>query len=95
LDLGILNFIHDSDGRQISRLELSSDREHLEREQRNLSRKEHRSNNWEKQRQTVAELHKRMRNKKLDFKHKVAAFYTSEYDAGGRCKSERERDAGK
>jgi len=81
LDLGILKFIHDSDGRQISRLDLSSDRERLEREQRNLSRKEHRSNNWEKQRQTVAEVHKRMRNKKLDFKHKLAAFYTSEYDA--------------
>jgi putative transposase len=81
LDLGILNFIHDSDGRQISRLDLSADRERLEREQRKLSRKEHGSRNWEAQRQTVAEVHKRMRNKKLDFKHKVAAFYTSEYDA--------------
>lgn len=81
LDLGITSFIHDSDGRQISRLDLSSDRERLEREQRKLSRKEHRSNNWKKQRQTVAEVHKRMRQKKLDFKHKVAAFYTSEFDA--------------
>ena len=81
LDLGILNFIHDSGGRQISRLDLSSDRERLEREQRKLSRKEHGSNNWEKQRQTVAEVHKRMRQKKLDFKHKVAAFYTRQYDA--------------
>ena len=81
LDLGILNFIHDSDGRQISRLDLSADRERLEQEQRKLSRKEHGSRNWEAQRQTVAEVHKRMRNKKLDFKHKVAAFYTSEYDA--------------
>ncbi|MFB6178258.1 MAG: RNA-guided endonuclease InsQ/TnpB family protein [Halorientalis sp.] len=81
IDLGILNFIHDSDGRQISRLDLSSDRERLEREQRTLSRKEHRSNNWEAQRRRVAEVHKQMRNKKLDFKHKVAAFYTREYDA--------------
>jgi len=81
LDLGITSFIHDSDGRQISRLDLSSDRERLEREQRKLSRKEHRSNNWKKQRQTVAEVHKRMRQKKLDFNHKVAAFYTSEFDA--------------
>ena len=81
LDLGITNFIHDSDGRQVSRLDLSSSRERLEREQRKLSRKEHRSNNWEKQRQTVAEVHKRMRQKKLDFKHKLAAFYTSEFDA--------------
>ncbi len=81
LDLGIHNFIHDSDGRQISRLDLSADRDRLEREQRSLSRKEHRSNNWESQRRRVAELHKRIRQKKLDFKHKVAAFYTSEYDA--------------
>ena len=81
IDLGITSFIHDSDGRQISRVDLSADRDRLEREQRTLSRKEHGSNNWEKQRQTVAELHKRMRNKKLDFKHKVAAFYTREYDA--------------
>ena len=81
IDLGISTFIHDSDGRQIDRLDLSVDRKRLEREQRNLSRKEHRSNNWEKQRQTVAEVHKKMRQKKLDFKHKVAAFYTREYDA--------------
>jgi len=81
IDLGILNFIHDSDGRQIGRLDLSAEWERLEREQRSLSRKDRRSNNWAKQRRHVAELHKRMRNKKRDFKHKVAAFYTSEYDA--------------
>ena len=81
IDLGISTFIHDSKGRQINRLDMSSDRERLQREQRNLSRKEHGSNNWEKQRKTVAEVHKRMRNKKADFKHKVAAFYTREYDA--------------
>jgi len=81
LDLGILNFIHDSDGRQIDRLDLSDDRERLEREQRNLSRKDHGSTNWEQQRRRVAEVHKRMHNKKRDFKHKLAAFYTSEYDA--------------
>jgi len=60
---------------------LSADRDRLEREQRTLSRKEHGSANWEAQRRTVAAVHKRMRNKKLDFKHKVAAFYTREYDA--------------
>ncbi|MFB6179080.1 MAG: RNA-guided endonuclease InsQ/TnpB family protein [Halorientalis sp.] len=81
MDLGILTFIHDSDGRQIERLDLSADRERLEREQRNLSRKQHGSNNWRKQRRRVAAVHKRMRNKKTDFKHKVAAFYTREYDA--------------
>jgi len=81
IDLGILSFVHDSVGRQIDRLDLSADRERLEREQRKLSRKEHGSRNWDKQRRRVAEVHKRMRNKKADFKHKLAAFYTSEYDA--------------
>jgi len=81
IDLGIVNFIHDSDGRQVNRLDLSPDRERLEREQRDLSRKKHGSNNWETQRRKVAEVHKRMRDKKADFKHKLAAFYTSEYDA--------------
>jgi putative transposase len=81
LDLGVLNFIHDSDGRSIDRLDLSDDRERLEREQRSLSRKEYESNNWEKQRQRVAEVHMDMRNKKRDYKHKLAHAYTTEYDA--------------
>jgi putative transposase len=81
LDLGVLNFVHDSDGRSVQRLELSDDRERLEREQRSLSRKQHGSNNWEQQRQRVAEVHARMSNKKQDFKHKLAHFYTTEYDA--------------
>ncbi|SEU11243.1 RNA-guided endonuclease TnpB family protein [Natrinema hispanicum] len=81
LDLGVLNFIHDSDGRSIGRLDLSADRERLEREQRSLSRKEYESHNWEKQRRRVAEVHARMSNKKRDFKHKLAHFYTTEYDA--------------
>ena len=81
LDLGVLHFIHDSDGRSIGRLDLSADRERLEREQRSLSRKEYESNNWEKQRVEVATVHERMSNKKHDFKHKLASYYTEEYDA--------------
>ncbi|OIB56853.1 RNA-guided endonuclease InsQ/TnpB family protein [Natrialba sp. SSL1] len=81
LDLGVLNFIHDSDGRSVDRLDLSCDRKRLEREQRSLSRKQEGSNNWENQRRRVAEIHQRMSNKKRDFKHKLAHFYTTEYDA--------------
>jgi len=81
IDLGILSFIHDSDGRSVSRLDLSGDRERLEREQRSLSRKQHGSNNWQKQRCTVASVHARMCSRKEDFKHKLAHFYTTEYDA--------------
>jgi putative transposase len=81
IDLGITTFMHDSDGRKIDRLDLSDDRNRLEREQRTLSRKEHGSNNWKQQRRRVAEVHQRMSNKKDDFKHKLAAFYTREYNA--------------
>ncbi|WP_246988993.1 RNA-guided endonuclease InsQ/TnpB family protein [Halorientalis marina] len=81
IDLGINTFIHDSDGREITRLDLSDNRERLEGEQRSLSRKQHASNNWSEQRQTVAEVHAMMANKKRDFKHKLAHFYTTAYDA--------------
>ncbi|WP_458207122.1 RNA-guided endonuclease InsQ/TnpB family protein [Haladaptatus sp. NG-SE-30] len=81
LDLGVLNFVHDSDGRSIGSLDLTDDRERLEREQRSLSRKDYESNNWKTQRRRVAEVHVRMSNKKRDFKHKLAHFYTTEYDA--------------
>ncbi|WP_312907936.1 RNA-guided endonuclease InsQ/TnpB family protein [Natronosalvus caseinilyticus] len=81
LDLGVLNFIHDSDGCSIGRLDLVDERERLEREQRSLSRKQYESNNWEKQRLRVAEVHARMSNKKCDYKHKLAHFYATEYDA--------------
>lgn len=81
IDLGILKFTHDSDGRSVSRLDLSTEREHLEREQRSLSRKQRGSNNWEAQRREVAKVHAEMSRKKRDFKHKLARFYTTEYDA--------------
>ncbi|EJN57951.1 hypothetical protein HSB1_33680 [Halogranum salarium B-1] len=81
LDLGVLNFIHDSRGRSIGRLDLPNERERIEREQRSLSRKEYQSKNWGKQRRRVAEVHARMSNKKRDYKHKLAHFYTTEYDA--------------
>ena len=81
IDLGVSTFVHDSDGRSVNRLDLSDDREFLERKQRSLSRKQEGSNNWAQQRQRVAEVHMRMSNRKRDFKHKLAHFYTTEYDA--------------
>lgn len=81
IDLGVLNFSHDSDGRAVGGLDLSTDQACLEREQRSLSRKQYESSNWEKQRQQVAKAHARMSNRKRDFKHKLAHFYTTKYDA--------------
>ncbi|MDS0283837.1 RNA-guided endonuclease InsQ/TnpB family protein [Haloarcula onubensis] len=81
IDLGVLNFVHDSNGIVVDRLDLSDDRERLEREQRALSRKEYESNNWGKQRQRVAKVHSRMSEKKWDFKNKIAHYYTAENSA--------------
>ena len=81
IDLGVLNFVHDSDGRSVSQLDLTADRDRLDREQRSLSRKQRGSNNWETQRREVASVHATMNRKKSDFKHKLARFYATEYDA--------------
>ena len=39
IDVGILTYAHDTDGTAVGSLDLSDDRERLEREQRKLSRK--------------------------------------------------------
>ncbi len=80
IDVGILKYVHDTDGTAVGSLDLSDERDRLERAQRNLSRKEHRSNNWEKQRQTVAECHQKIKRKRRDFLHKLSAYYAREYD---------------
>jgi len=80
IDVGILTYAHDTDGTAVKSLDLSDERERLEREQRSLSRKEHGSNNYEKQRQRVAECHADLRRKRRDFLHKLSAYYTREYD---------------
>jgi len=80
IDVGILKYVHDTDGTAVGSVDLSDERDRLEREQRNLSRKEHRSNNWEKQRQRVAECHQKIKRKRRDFLHKLSAYYAREYD---------------
>ncbi|MBP1922855.1 putative transposase [Halorubrum alkaliphilum] len=80
IDVGILKYAHDTDGTAVGSLDLSEERDRLEREQRNLSRKEHGSNNWEKQRQTVAECHQQIKRKRRDFLHKLSNYYAQEYD---------------
>jgi len=57
IDVGILKYVHDTGGTVVGSPNLSEERDRVEREQRNLSRKEYGSNNWEKQRQRVAECH--------------------------------------
>jgi putative transposase len=79
IDVGILKYAHDTDGTAISSLDLSEERDRLEREQRKLSRKEYGSNNREKQRQCVAECHLDIKGKRRDFLHKLSNYYAREY----------------
>ncbi|WP_254840101.1 RNA-guided endonuclease InsQ/TnpB family protein [Natronomonas marina] len=80
IDVGILKYAHDTDGTAVGSPDLSDERDRLEREQRNLSRKEYGSNNWEKQRRRVAECHQQLKRKRRDFLHKLSAYYALEYD---------------
>jgi len=80
IDVGILTYAHDTDGYAIESPEFSDERERLERAQRELSRKEHGSANWEKQRQIVAERHANLKRKRRDFLHKLSNYYATEYD---------------
>ncbi|TMT87131.1 transposase [Haloterrigena sp. H1] len=80
IDVGILKYVHDSDDLAVESPDLSDERERLERAQRNLSRKEHGSNNWEEQRKTVARRHADLKRKRRDFLHKLSAYYAREYN---------------
>jgi len=81
IDLGITKFIHDSDGRSFEPLDEQRDRDQIERRHRNLSRKEHGSNNWEKARQKLAQAYNRLQNRREDYREKLAHEYTTRYDA--------------
>jgi len=80
IDVGILKYAHDTDGTAVESLDLSAERKRLERAQRDLSRREHGSNNWEAQRKIVAQRHADLKRKRRDFLHKLSNYYASEYD---------------
>ena len=80
IDAGIVKQTHDTDGVAVKPPDLSDERDRLEREHRNLSRKEHGSNNWQKQRQTVARRYADLKRKRRDFLHKLSNYYAREYD---------------
>jgi putative transposase len=80
VDLGILSYIHTSDDCSVDCLDLETEYEQYAREQRDLDRKEHGSNNWEKQRQKVARAKRRIKRKVLDFQHKLSTWLVNEYD---------------
>ena len=81
IDLGILNYIHTSDGKTVDWLDLETEYERLRREQRKLSRKQEESNNYEKQRNQVAKVKRHIKRKVLDYQHKLTTWLVKEYDA--------------
>jgi putative transposase len=80
IDVGIIKYVHDTDSTMVGSLDLESEYERLEREQRALGRKEEGSQNWHEQRRRVARLHARIVRKRRDFLHKLSAYYAWEYD---------------
>ncbi|ELY83598.1 transposase, IS605 OrfB family protein [Natrinema altunense JCM 12890] len=81
IDLGITHFAVDSDGNRIEHPKnVEKAEERLQKEQRNLSRKEKGSNNYEKQRKELARVHKRVKNRRTDFLHKLSTAYVNKYD---------------
>ncbi|SFC70066.1 putative transposase [Halobiforma haloterrestris] len=81
IDIGIQNYIYTSDGDSVDWLDLTDEYDRLRREQRSLSRKEHGSNNWEKQRREVAKVKRRIKRKVEDFQHKLTTWLGKTYDA--------------
>jgi putative transposase len=81
IDLGILNYIHTSDGKTVDWLNLEGEYNRLRGEQRKLSRKQKGSNNYEKQRVKVAKVKRRIRHKVLDYQHKLSTWLVKEYNA--------------
>lgn len=81
IDLGILNYIHTSDGDTVDWLNLDEEYDRLRREQRKLSRKEKWSNNYEKQRVEVAKVKRHIRRKVLDYQQKLTTWLVKEHDA--------------
>jgi len=80
VDLGILSYIHTSDDTAVDMLDLSDEYDRYAREQRKLDRKEHGSANWEKQRRKVAKAKRQIKQKVLDYQHKLTTWLVKEYD---------------
>ncbi len=85
IDVGIKEFAIIYDGENIYHIEnpkyLQKAEKRLIKLQRQLSRKQKGSKNWEKARQKVARLSSKIVNQRKDFLHKVSAVITKQYDA--------------
>ena len=80
IDLGLMNYVADSDGRRVShpkRLERALLK--LKKAQRKLSRKKKGSKNRGKQKIKAARVHEKIVNQRNDFLHKLSRCYVNNY----------------
>ena len=81
LDVGINNFVYDSDGHVIEHPQiLRKSEKKLKRSQRKLSRKVKRSANRWKQKLRLDRIHQKIKHQRNDFLHKVSRYYVDNYD---------------
>ncbi|MFQ3320066.1 MAG: putative transposase [Natronomonas sp.] len=81
VDLGIINYIHTSDGISVDSLDLESEYGRLRKAQRVLSRRVEGSSNWEKARKRMAKVKRHIKNKVRDFQDKLTTWLVTEYEA--------------
>jgi len=80
IDLGIVNFIYDSDGNRVDHPKfLNKSIEKLRKEQIKLAKKKKGSINYQKQKMKVARLHEKVLNQRDDFLHKLSRKYVDSY----------------
>ncbi len=80
IDLGLYNFVYDSDGNHINHPKfLDNSLEKLRKEQRILSKKKKGSKNRIKQRIKVVRVHEKIVNQRDDFLHKLSRYYIDKY----------------
>ncbi len=81
IDVGINNFVYDSDGHVIKHPQLlRKSKKKLKRSQRKLSKKIKNSNNRWKQKLNLARIHQKIKNQRNDFLHKTSRYYVDNYD---------------
>jgi len=81
IDVGLINLIKLSNGKQIQPPKyLRQSEKRLAREQIHLSKKKKGSENRNKQRITVAKVHRKIRNQRKDFNHKLSTDLVNNYD---------------
>jgi len=81
IDLGVKHFVVDSEGNAFENpLFLENSLERIKKIQRQLSKKQKGSKNWEKARVKLAKAYERLYNQRRDFLHKLALYYVRNYD---------------